>query len=54
MNPEHEKDEANKDDDAKIRVDDLPLEEAQGDEVKGGPIFIKFDGFTGPPRPRGG
>ncbi len=52
MNPEDEKDEANKDDDAKIRVDDLPLEEAQGDEVKGGPIYIHY--LTGPPRPRGG
>ena len=37
MNPEHEKDEANKIDDAKMQVEDLPVEEAEGDAVKGGP-----------------
>ncbi len=53
MNPEHEKDEANKDDDAKIKAADLSLEEAQGDEVKGGPIYMKYGDvmFMGPPRP---
>ena len=47
MNPENEIDEANKTDDAKIKVEDLPLEEAEGDDVKGGPIYIKFDGVDG-------
>jgi|GEM_PF-981004 len=52
MSPEHEKDEANKSDDAKIKVEDLPLEEADGDAVKGGPVYIKIDGVDGHIRPR--
>jgi len=53
MSPEHEKDEANKSDDAKIKVEDLPLEEADGDTVKGGPVvFIGIEGIDGQIRPR--
>jgi len=54
MNPELKKDEANKDDDAKIKVEDLPLKEAQGDAVKGGPLFPELEGIRFERRTRGG
>jgi len=50
----HEKDEVSKDEDAKSKVEDLPLEGAEGETVKGGPIYIKYGDIKGDFRPGGG
>ena len=49
-----QQDENSKDDDAKIKVEDLPLENAKGDAVKGGPAYIKLGDVKGEFRPGGG
>jgi len=52
MNPQNDQD--SKDDDAKIKPEDLPLEKAEGDAVKGGPIYMKLGDIKGEFRPGGG
>jgi hypothetical protein len=34
-------------------IDDLPVKEDQATEVKGGPIFMKYDGIDGDVTSRG-
>ncbi len=53
---EHEKNEASKDDAATIKVADLPLGNAEGEAVKGGPIYLHLGDVKGDPsaQPRRG
>jgi len=41
-------------DEAKIKVEDLPLEKEQGEAVKGGPVYMKLGDIKGEVRHGGG
>jgi len=35
-----------------IKVEDLPIEDGKGEDVKGGPVYITYEGIKGEVRPR--